>query len=378
MTFYKKAMVPCGFVAGAVCSGIKRTKLDLALFYSLEPALAGVVATRSTVKAAPLIVNQRHRKKAKYFQAIVVNSGNANCFTGTAGLRDAEAMAASAAKGLCCAKENILVASTGVIGRKLPIEKIERAMPQLVASLSRAGIRTAQQAILTTDTFAKTASVTVKIGTRVVTICGVAKGSGMIAPHMATMLGFILTDARITQKALDRALLRAVGQSFNCITVDNCMSTNDTVLVLANGASGNTPVNTGKNFNTFCRALEEVCCALAKSIVRDGEGATKFITINVRRAKNYTEARAVGCAIANSNLFKTAVYGESPNFFGRVVAAVGSSGVGVDPRAIKVTASSLKKKDITIDVSLGAGNARATVYTCDLTHEYIQINTEYN
>ena len=378
MKIYKKAITPRGFVAGAVACGIKRKKLDLAAFFSLEPARSAVVATKNKVKAAPLVVNARHKARSGYFQAIVVNSGNANCFTGASGIRDAESMAQTLAEGLCLKKESVLVASTGIIGKRLPIAKIRRASGALIAGLSADGIDRAKLAIMTTDTFAKAASVRCKIGPDTVTICGIAKGSGMIAPDMATMLGFILTDARITQRALDKALAQAVEPTFNCISVDGCMSTNDTVITLANGMAGAAVIDTGRGFSIFAAALTQVCLALAQMIARDGEGATKFITVKVTHAKNFHQARSIAFAIARSDLFKTAIYGESPNFFGRVIAAVGAAGAAVNERTIKVRATSLKKKDITVEVSAGAGRAGATVYTCDLTHGYIKINTEYN
>jgi glutamate N-acetyltransferase/amino-acid N-acetyltransferase len=378
MTVYKKAITPRGFVAGAIACGIKRRKPDLAVFFSLEPAVAAVVATKNKVKAAPLIVNARHMAKSRNFQAIVVNSGNANCFTGAIGIRDAESMASYAAQGLCLQRENVLVASTGVIGRRLPIAKIRHALPRLIFGLSEAGVHQAARAIMTTDTFAKCVTARCTIGAQTITICGVAKGSGMIAPNMATMLGFILTDAAITQRALDKALTHAVERSFNCISVDNCMSTNDTVITLANGLAGNARIDGGKGLAEFTALLHDVCLALAQMIARDGEGATKFITIKVSGAKNFAEARTIGLAVAKSDLFKTAIYGESPNFFGRVIAAVGTSQASIDVRAIKIKASPLQKKDITVTLSVGAGHAQATVYTCDLTHGYIKINTEYN
>jgi glutamate N-acetyltransferase/amino-acid N-acetyltransferase len=379
MKIYKKAVLPQGFLANGIGAGIKKSgKKDLALFYSVKPAKAAVLATANTVKGAALKVNQRYLANSKDFQAIVVNSGNANCFTGREGFKDAEQMTQYAATALNINRKKVLVASTGIIGKKLPVSKIEKAMPQLAKGLSAQGINAAKLAILTTDTFSKEIAVKFNIGKRWVTICGVAKGSGMIAPNMATMLGFIFTDANITQRALNQALLSAVGQSFNCISVDNCMSTNDTVIILANGVSGNTLIEGKKNLQLFSKALNLVCLELAKKIVEDAEGATKFIRITVGKAASLNQARIVAMQVANSDLFKTAIYGQSPNFFGRVVAAVGSSGIKVQEERLKIKASSLKKKHIDIDIQLNAGNASAVAYTCDLTHEYIKINTEYN
>jgi glutamate N-acetyltransferase/amino-acid N-acetyltransferase len=210
-----------------------------------------------------------------------------------------------------------------------------------------------------------------------VTICGVAKGAGMIAPHLATMLCFIFTDANISQGALNRALNVAIENSFNCITVDGCMSTNDTVILLANGAGNSNLVETDRSFNLFCQALSRVSLELAKLIIRDAEGASKFIQIKVRKAKNSTEAKRVALSIANSNLFKTAVFGENPNF-GRIMAAIGASGIDVKEKDIKINVSPLFNRDVNVDVSINQGKSCATVYTSDLTPEYVKINAEYS
>ncbi|MBM3255582.1 MAG: bifunctional ornithine acetyltransferase/N-acetylglutamate synthase, partial [Candidatus Omnitrophica bacterium] len=221
------------------------------------------------------------------------------------------------------------------------------------------------------------ASVKFNLGKNPVTICGIAKGAGMIAPNLATMLVFILTDARITQPALDKALKIATENSFNCITVDGCMSTNDSVMLLANAAANNQVIDLNKNFLLFSGALNMLCLELAKMIVKDGEGATKLIQIRVSTAKNFKEAKKAALAIANSNLFKAAMYGEDKNF-GRIAAAIGGSGVAVDEARLKMKVSSLKKKEITVDVTLGQGKAASVVYTSDLTPEYIKINAAYN
>jgi len=379
MKIYKQAILPLGFLANGVSAGIKKSqKLDLALFYSVKPAKAGAQFTLNKIQAAPLQINKEHLKKSKDFQAIVVNSGNANCFTGPYGLRDAKKMTQYAAFTLDVAQEKVLVASTGIIGKRLPIDRIKTAIPELIKGLSAKNIDKAKFAILTTDKFAKEITIKLNIAGTPITICGVAKGSGMIAPNMATMLGFILTDANITQGALNKALKIAVERSFNCISVDNCMSPNDTVIILANGRSQNRLIDNYRNFALFSRALNLVCLELAKMIVRDAEGATKFIRIKVDKAKSFSQARQIAFNIANSNLFKTAIYAESPNFFGRVVAAVGASGIKIKEKDLKIRASSLKKKDINIEVLINAGQASAQVYTCDLTHEYIKINTGYN
>lgn len=379
MKIYKKATLPLGFLANGVSCGIKKSpKLDLGLFYSLNPAKAGAQFTLNKIQAAPLKINKMRLKKNRDFRAILVNSGNANCFTGPRGLTDAKKMARYAAFGLDIKPEKVLIASTGIIGRRLPIDRIKTAMPELIKGLSAKNINKAKFAILTTDKFAKDITIKFNIGGTAITICGVAKGSGMIAGNMATMLGFILTDANITQGALNKALKMAVEHSFNCVSVDNCMSTNDTVIILANGSSQNRLIDNQRNFTLFSRVLNLVCLELAKMVVRDAEGATKFIRINVDKAKSFSQARQIALAIANSNLFKTAIYAESPNFFGRVVAAVGASGIKIKEKDLKIRASSLKKKDINIDVAVNTGRASAVVYTCDLTHEYIKINSEYN
>ena len=379
MKIYKKAILPLGFQANGIASGIKRSgKLDLALFYSGIPAKAACQFTSNKIQAAPIRINKKYLKANKEYQAIIVNSGNANCFTGNRGLRDAEETTRILSKAADIKKDSVLVASTGIIAKRLPLFKLKKSIPKLVMGLSRYGIDKAKIAILTTDTFTKEITVRFNIGTQIITVCGIAKGAGMIAPDMATMLCFILTDARITQRALSRALRSCVDNSFNCITVDGCQSTNDTIIALANGASRNNLIDTGnKYFNLFLKALNIVCLELAKLIIRDAEGATKFIQIKVKKAKDFAQARGVALNIANSNLFKTAMYGEDANF-GRIIVAIGASGADVEEEDIKIKVSPLHKKEINVGVSIKQGNACATVYTSDLTPEYIKINAEYN
>jgi glutamate N-acetyltransferase / amino-acid N-acetyltransferase len=379
MKIYHKAVLPSGFKANAVAAGIKRSgKLDVALFYSVLPAKAACVFTANSIQAAPIQLNKKHLARNRSFHAIIVNSGNANCFTGQPGLGDAEAMAAYAAGGLVVKKQEVLVASTGIISRRLPVVKIKNVIPALVAGLSEKGINKAKAAIMTTDTYAKDITVQYNLAGKTVTLCGVAKGAGMIAPNMATMLSFIFTDAAISQQAFERALRLAVGDSFNCITIDGCMSTNDSVMALANGWVDNAVITGGKEFDGFLEALTCVCRELAMMIVKDAEGATKFIRINVHKARTASEAKKIALAVANSALFKTAVYAQSHNFFGRAVAAVGSAGAGVKEKNLNIKISSLHKPEITLDISVGNGSAAATVYTSDLTHGYIKINAEYN
>lgn len=378
MIILKKAILPLGFQAGAVPCGLKKSgKPDLALFYSQLPAKAACLFTSNKIQAAPIKVSKRHLAAQKEFRAIVVNSGNANAFTGKKGIVDANAIAGSLAAVLGIEKKSVLVGSTGIIGRRLEVSKIKRCLPELVSALSEQGINNAKRAIMTTDTFTKEITVRFAIGKQKVTLCGIAKGAGMIAPDLATMLVFIFTDADISAGALDRALREAAEGSFNCISVDGCMSTNDSVFLLANGASGCALIDNGKNFNLFSDALNKVCLELAKLIVRDAEGATKFIKIRVSRAKNYAQAKKAALAIANSVLFKTAIYGENPNF-GRVVAAIGSSGAVCDEEKLKIDLGLLSKEEVTVSVALNKGRSSAVVYTADLTPEYVKINAEYN
>jgi len=379
MRIYKKAFLPLEFQANGVSSGIKRPgKLDLAMFYSGIPAKAACLSTANKIEAAPIRINKEHLKANKSFRAIIANSGNANAFTGNNGLRDAGETSRILSNAIGIEKESVLVASTGIIGKRLPLAKIKNAIPGLIAGLSSAGIDKAKRAILTTDKFTKEITVKFNIGKQVVTLCGIAKGAGMIAPDMATMLCFILTDAAISRRALNKALKSCVDNSFNCITVDGCMSTNDTVILLANGAARNNLIDINNEaLKPFLKALNIVCLELAKMIVRDAEGATKFIRIKVGNAKNSTQAKAAALYIANSNLFKTAIYGQNPNF-GRIISAIGASGIDVQEKNIRMKVSPLNKKEINVDVTIKQGPASAVVYTSDLTPEYIKINAEYN
>lgn len=378
MKAYNRAVLPLGFKANGVSCGIKKSKgLDLALFFSERPAKAACKFTTNKITAAPVKINKKYLKQSRYFRGIIVNSGNANCFTGKNGLRDAEETTEKLSGSLKVRKEEILVCSTGIIGKRLPLEKINKSIPRLAAGLSAYGINKAKQAILTTDKSPKEITVRFNAGNRVISICGVAKGAGMIAPNMATMLAFVFTDADITERALKKALGVSVGNSFNCITVDGCMSTNDSVILLANSAAKNDLIDKGKGFDAFLKALNIVCLELAKMIIKDAEGATKFIKIKVEGAKNFKEARKVALSIANSALFKTAVYAENPNF-GRIVSAAGASGIGVKEENLKIKVSPLNKKCVDVNVFIKRGKSCATIYTSDLTCEYIKINAEYN
>lgn len=378
MKIYRKAILPGGFRANGIACGIKKSgRLDLALLYSDVPAKASCEFTANKMMAAPIRANKKYLNSSRQFQAIIINSGNANAFTGKQGLKDVEATIKSLASALRIDKKRILVASTGIIGRRLPLLKIKKAAPELAAGLSGKGIDKAKSAILTTDSFAKEVTVKFKVRDKIITICGIAKGAGMIAPDMATMLTFLLTDANVAQRALNKALKISVDNSFNCITVDGCMSTNDSIMLLANGATQNPLIDENNNFNVFAKALNMVCLELAKLIIRDAEGATKFIQVKVDKARDYREAKKVALCIANSSLFKTAMYGQNPNF-GRIVASVGASGVDVKEEDLKIKVSPLNKKEISVFVSINRGNSSAIVYTSDLTPEYIKINAEYN
>lgn len=372
-------MLPSGFKANGINAKIKASnKLDLALVFSEKPAKAAALFTSNQIKAAHIKVCQEHFRKSRTFSALVVNSGNANSFTGERGVGDAEAVTSFLAKELHLNQQDVLIASTGVIGKRLAVEKIKAALPLLIKGLSKSGLITAARAMMTTDTFPKIASKKIQIAGKEVVLCGIAKGAGMIAPNLATMLCFILTDAKISQQALREALASAIEKSFNCITVDGCMSTNDTCLILANAAAANPLIETGSRyFVQFTQALAGICLELAKMIVKDAEGATKFIMIKVRHARNFKEAKNAAMAVANSNLFKTAVYGENPNL-GRIVAAVGAQGIKVKEKNFKIKMGALKNKLINLTLDLKRGKAEAVVYTSDLTPQYVKINASYN
>lgn len=389
---------PQGFAAAGIHCGIKKPGiLDLALVVSdVTGPIAGVF-TKNRVVAAPVILDRRHLRQHRG-RAIIVNSGNANACTGAQGLKAAAAMAAAVAQGLAIPATQVFVGSTGVIGRVLPIDRVTDGIPTLLARLSRTGGRQAAQAILTTDLRPKTVVVQARIGGRVVTIGGMAKGSGMIHPNMATMLGYLTTDAAIAPAALQRALKSAVDQSFNCITVDGDTSTNDTVLCLANGLANNRLIQSGTtSYRRFEQLLTEASQALALAICRDGEGVTKVVKIAVGGANTVATAKQVASTIATSNLVKTALFGEDANW-GRVMGAIGRSGVPINPDKLTVRfdkvvmvkrgmgtglaaerkiAQVFKKKEFTISVDLGQGQAGAHMWTTDLSYDYVRINASY-
>jgi glutamate N-acetyltransferase/amino-acid N-acetyltransferase len=387
---------PQGFRAAGARAGIKATgDLDLALLVSDTPANAAALFTTNRVQAAPLIVSREHlARSGGVARAIVINSGCANACTGDDGLAAAREMAAETARLLSCPVEQVLVASTGVIGVALPIEKIRNGLPIALRALGADQGSAAARAIMTTDPFPKETAARMTIGGREVAIGGMAKGAGMIEPMMATMLAFVTTDAAVAPPLLDRALREAVSQTFNAITVDGECSTNDTIALLANGSSGATIDET--SFPAFVGALRGVCLELALGIVRGGEGATKLVTVRITGAATPDEARRAARTIANSPLVKTAIHGGDPNW-GRLVAAAGRAGVAFELQRAVVTIGStvlfqhgrphdentpraaeyLKGKEIVVEVALGAGDASSTVWTCDLSAEYVRINADY-
>jgi glutamate N-acetyltransferase/amino-acid N-acetyltransferase len=385
-----------GFRAAGVSAGIKPGHaLDLALIVSERPAQAAAVFTTNRAQAAPVLISQQHLSRSgSVASAIVVNSGCANACTGDAGLQAARDMTAEAARLLNCPAEQVLVASTGVIGVALPIDRIRAGLPDAVRALAADQGAAAARAIMTTDPFPKEAAARVQIGGRDAAIGGMAKGSGMIEPMMATMLAFITSDALVPSALLNRALREAVDDTFNAITVDGECSTNDCVMLLANGASG--AAVDERSYPVFVDGLRGVCRELALGIVRGGEGATKLVTVVVTGAASAAEARQAAKAIANSLLVKTAIHGGDPNW-GRLIAVAGRAGVAfqLERSAVSIgpvvlfkegrpydeaapeAASYLKRKDVHISVDLGAGTSSSMVWTCDLSAEYVRINADY-
>jgi len=380
-----------------------RTDVMLARIAS-GSSMAGVF-TRSATRAAPVLWDQDILAESGGASpdgeplAIVVNSGNANAFTGRAGDESVRAIAAAVARAVGTDERAVYQASTGVIGERLPHGRIEAVLDDLATSLSPDAWHDAAAAIMTTDTFPKLASATAELGGKTVTLSGFTKGSGMIAPDMATMLGFVFTDAAIAPPALQTMLHESAGVSFNAITVDSDTSTSDTVLLAATGQAGNARIEDAGDPATagFREALDTVMLDLAHQIVRDGEGATKFIEVGVTGAQTDAAARVIALAIANSPLVKTAFAGEDPNW-GRIVMAVGKSGEAVDRDRLTIRfgdivvaeegwvaetyreedgAAYMKGEDLSVTVDVGAGEGRSTVWTCDLTHRYIEINADY-
>lgn len=387
--------LPKGFKASGVAAGIKKSKKDLALLVSAVPASAAGVFTTNLVKAAPLLITAERLRKG-VAQAVIVNSGNANACTGPEGYADAVAMAKSAAAALELPEELVLVGSTGVIGQRLPLAKIRAALPAAVAALSEAGNQAAE-AILTTDTVVKEAGVRFPLGGYQCAVGGMAKGSGMIHPNMATMLAFLTTDVAIDAGLLRQALKYAVDASFNMITVDGDTSTNDMVVVLANGCAGNPVISDfSPEYDTFVAALTAVAVELAKKVARDGEGATKLIEVRVKGARTPADARTAARAIAGSNLVKTAVFGRDANW-GRILCAAGYSGAVFNPGLVDIflgaeqvaangaglsfseerAVRELENDPVVITVDFKEGPYTATAWGCDLTGDYVLINASY-
>lgn len=389
-------MIPEGFIFSTVEAAIKKPgRKDLALIYSeVEASIAGTFTTNK-VKAAPVKLDIKKIRSGKG-QAIVINSGNANACTGKKGMKDAVDMVSLVAKRLNIKPSLVYVCSTGVIGTPMPIERIRPKISELADNLGRATIEDVAEAIMTTDRFPKIVKKKVKMGNKVGSIVGICKGAGMIWPDMATMLCFIVTDVAVKQKTLHKVLNDAVKKSFNRITIDGDRSTNDTALIIANGMLGN-PQITEKSgtYPAFKKVLHEVTFELSKLIVKDGEGATKFIEIEVKGARNEADAEKAAFAVANSNLVKTAIYGNDANW-GRIMAALGYSGVAIKEEKIdiyfgklriankglttgkdKEAGEVLRGKDIKIIIDLHLGRSSAKVLTCDLTEEYIRVNAAY-
>jgi glutamate N-acetyltransferase / amino-acid N-acetyltransferase len=387
-----------GFQFSAVEAAIKKPgRKDLALIFSEVPAQACAVFTVSAVKAAPVLLSAK-RITSGSAQALLVNSGNANACTGDMGMVVARETSHLVAEGLAIADDAVQVSSTGVIGVQMPIERIKNALPDLVEGLSSGTLDDIAQAIMTTDTFPKMEARSGQAGGISYTVAGIAKGAGMIMPNMATMLSFIISDAAVEPSFLESTFRSAVDSSFNSITVDGDMSTNDTCLIMANGMAGNPPISAGSpDAAEFERLLHDVLLSLAKQIVKDGEGATKFVEVQVTGAASNADAKRAALAISNSSLVKTAFFGQDANW-GRIFAAVGYSGATVDQSRLSLSFNDvcmardgvfaggdaeahgtevLKMKEFTVCVDLGLGSGTATVYTSDLSHEYISINADY-
>lgn len=387
-----------GFTAAGVKAGIKKSgNLDVAVIYTKTQAVVAGTFTQNKVAAAPVYVSKEVVATGTA-HAIVANAGCANACTGQQGLDDAHKMAQIAADELGVNADDVIVGSTGVIGVSLPMDKLEAGIKDAVANLSADGSGNAGRAIITTDTHSKSVTCEFELSGKTVRMGAIAKGSGMIRPNMATMLCYITTDIAIDQALLQKAVSGCVEKSFNMISVDGDMSTNDMVIVLANGEANNAKI-TEENavYQIFFDKLMMLCTELAKQIAADGEGASKFLTINVKGAKSFADAKTVGMAIANSPLVKTAFFGEDPNW-GRVICAVGYSGADMVPEKTvvkfggitifangtgatydeKALAHVMKEKDIVIDIELNMGQEDATVWSCDLSYEYVKINGEYH
>jgi glutamate N-acetyltransferase / amino-acid N-acetyltransferase len=392
-----RLVVP-GFRAAGVRAGIKTQGLDVALIVSDVPASVAGVFTRSTVVGAPVELSRAKVRRGRG-RAIAVNAGVSNVAMGARGLRDARAMAALAARAVGCSDDEVFVASTGVIGHPLPMDKIGRGIADAAQALRPDGLADASRAIMTTDLVAKTAIARTRIDGRTVTTAGIAKGSGMIEPNMATMLSFLVTDAAVAPPLLRKLLRAAADQSFNRVTVDGESSTSDTVLLLANGVAGHAPLRDASSAGArrFAAALGEVSQELARAIARDGEGATKLVTVTVSGARTADDATRAAKRVANSMLVKTALFGGDPNW-GRILQTIGAGRVALrlDRTEVRLggvavfrngsptgdvarrrAGRALRANDIEVAVALGAGRHAATVWTCDLSYDYVRINADY-
>ena len=388
-----------GFTTAGIFCGIKTNKQkDLALIFSEQPSVAAGLFTSNQVVSPTITWCQENLKSSKRFRAIVVNSGNANACTGPKGMEDCKSLASKLSQKLSVEPKEILIASTGIIGVPLPINKILKALPALSSKLSPIGWVSSAEAIMTTDLTPKFKSLSFYIGKDKITMGGIAKGSGMIHPNMATMLAFIATDAAIDKKTLSRALREANNKTFNRITVDGDTSTNDMAILLANGKAKNKSIRAGSSaYDKFVGKLTEICLYLAHQIVLDGEGATKFVTIRIQGAKAKTHAHRVAKSVATSSLVKTALFGQDPNW-GRIIAAVGYAGVSFNPDKVQISLNGsvlfnngvpangalqstlrkkMKSKNISIIIDLKSGMYSDEVYTCDLSYDYVRINAEY-
>lgn len=405
--------IPRGFKAAGIKCGLKKNKKDLALFCSEVPARAVALFTTNRIQAAPLKITREHLRDGRA-QAVIINSGNANACTGKKGLDDARLMTELTARNLKIKEKDVLVASTGIIGRPLPMDKISQGIKELARRLEGKGGLSAAEAIMTTDTFPKEKAVKFRVKGKEVFIGGMAKGAGMVSPHLATMLSFITTDALITKPALRKALKDSMAKSFNMVSIDGDMSTNDMVVILANGLAKNEELKEEeRSLRTFREALDFVTLSLARMIVADGEGATKFVEIKVKNAPSSEEAKKAAYSIANSNLVKTAFFGEDANW-GRIMVALGQAGIKLKEERISICLSPLcsrldgKRKypsgrggqiivkggqaakfdkdgikkimsgeDIRLTVDLKLGRGEATVWTTDLSESYVRINSRY-
>ncbi len=386
-----------GFLASGLHAGIKKRKKDVALIYSKTPSVSAGVFTQSATVAACVTLDKEQMQRSKTARAIFINSGNANACTGKRGMKDALQTVKTTALALDIAESEVLVSSTGVIGQFMPMDNVKLGIFATAKSLSRKGGTDAAEGICTTDTFQKEYAVEIMLEGKPVRIGGIAKGSGMIAPNMATMLAFITTDANVPHALLKKTVAMVTDVSFNRITVDGDTSTNDMAIVLANGAAGTGALKeSSADFTVFHAALEHVFIVLSKLIVKDGEGATKFVEVTVKGAASRADAETACRTVCTSSLVKTAIHGEDANW-GRILAAVGRSGIRFNPARTEIRFGKLlilgrnydisfseekakkilQKKEITITIDLHAGAHAATFWTCDLSREYVSINANY-